>query len=582
MQAGLIEHTAGWPLDGNTYGGSFLYHLDHDRVYVGYVVGLDYQDPRLQPFEAFQQFKHHPSVKPLLEGGEILAAGARTIAAGGWQSLPQLEMPGALLIGDAGGTLNVPKIKGIHQAIRSGVCAAEHLAEAGSPAGFDARWRASPGGRELYQVRNIKPGFKRGFWWGFANGALETLTAGHLPWTLSNRVDDAAQLQRLDAYQSPDRHWVTRTLPPRDRLSSVFFAGNTHEENQPVHLKVADTSICADPLRAGVRQSLRALLPGERLRDGRRRPGRQDAAHQCRQLRALQSLRHQGSRTASSPGPRPRAVPGRTTRIFEIGSAMNAASLPLDSWGNFYVIIGSSAGGLTGLTFVVIALVSDAQTVKLSGLRAYITPTVVHFCSVLGIAALLNVPGQTPASLGFCLGDGNFDHGVSYGIGTILQLHRNRPLYVPVAEDWIWNAMLPTLCYLMLLIAGTLAPWHAPIALYATAGVSLLLLFIGIHNAWDIAVWFTAQRVGRPRPGRKKAAAPYSAAGGERFGRKVVGARGGDGHLRELADAQAAARATRTTPSISGASAALRDRHVRVDGIDEHAQRCRPPPAVRR
>ena len=245
VQAGLIRHTAGWPLDRNTYGGSFLYHLDQDRVYVGFVVGLDYQDPRLQPFEAFQQFKHHPTVKPLLEGGEILAAGARTIAAGGWQSLPTLELPGGMLIGDAGGTLNVPKIKGIHQAIRSGVCAAEQLVETGSPAGFDARWRASAGGRELYRVRNIKPGFKHGFWWGFANGALETLTAGHLPWTLTNRLDDAARLKRLDEYQSPDRHWVTRTLPPRDRLSSVFFAGNTHDENQPVHLKVADTSICA-------------------------------------------------------------------------------------------------------------------------------------------------------------------------------------------------------------------------------------------------------------------------------------------------------------------------------------------------
>jgi len=245
VQPGLIRHSAGWPLDGGTYGGSFLYHLDHDRVYVGFVVGLDYVDPRLAPFEAFQQFKHHPSIKPLLEGGEILAAGARTIAAGGWQSLPTLEMPGALLVGDAGGTLNVPKIKGIHQALRSGVCAAEQLVEAGGPAGFDARWRASAGGRELYRVRNIKPAFKRGFWWGFANGAWETLTAGHSPWTLANAVTDAARLKQLDAYASPDRHWVARTLPPRDRVSSVFFAGNTHEESQPAHLKVADTSICA-------------------------------------------------------------------------------------------------------------------------------------------------------------------------------------------------------------------------------------------------------------------------------------------------------------------------------------------------
>ncbi len=245
VEPGLIQHSAGWPLDRRTYGGGFLYHLDQDRVYVGFVVGLDYQDPRLQPFEAFQQLKHHPSIRPLLQGGEILAAGARTIAAGGWQSLPKLEMPGALLIGDAGGTLNVPKIKGIHQAIRSGVCAAEQLLATGSPAGFDRRWRDSEGGRELYRVRNIKPGFKRGLWWGLAHGALEHYTAGRLPWTLRNPADDAAQLRQLDAYRSPERGWLTRTLPPRDRLSSMFFAGNAHEESQPVHLKVADTSICA-------------------------------------------------------------------------------------------------------------------------------------------------------------------------------------------------------------------------------------------------------------------------------------------------------------------------------------------------
>src|SRR5690606_23316741 len=121
--------------------GSFVYHLDQDRVYVGFVVGLDYEDPRFAPFEAFQQFKHHPSIAPLLEGGQIVAAGARTIAAGGWQSIPRLEMPGAMLVGDAAGGVNVPKIKGVHQAIRSGMLAAEHLVEKGSPEGFDARWR---------------------------------------------------------------------------------------------------------------------------------------------------------------------------------------------------------------------------------------------------------------------------------------------------------------------------------------------------------------------------------------------------------------------------------------------------------
>jgi electron-transferring-flavoprotein dehydrogenase len=245
VRPGRIEHGLGWPADAHTYAGSFLYHLDNDRVYVGYIVGLDYQDPRLAPFEAFQQYKNHPSVKPLLEGGEIVSAGARTIVAGGWQSTPTLEMPGAILIGDAGGTLNFAKIKGVHQAIRSGALAGEHIAEAGSGAGFDARWRASVGGQELKRVRNFKPAFKRSLWVGLINSAWETLTAGHSPWTLKNSAD-WSRLRRLDEFESPERGWVERTLPPRDRVSFVFFAGNAHDESQPVHLKVADTRICVE------------------------------------------------------------------------------------------------------------------------------------------------------------------------------------------------------------------------------------------------------------------------------------------------------------------------------------------------
>jgi electron-transferring-flavoprotein dehydrogenase len=246
VEPGLIQHTLGWPLDSRTYGGSFIYHLDNDRVYVGFVVGLDYEDPRFKPFEAFQQFKHHPQVKSLLEGGEVIASGARTIAAGGWQSIPKLEMPGALLIGDSGGGVNLPKIKGIHQAIRSGMLAAEHLAERGSPAGFDERWRASPGGQELRAVRNFKPGFKRGLWFGMANSALEVVTGGRTPWTLKNEPVDWQRLKKLDEYTSPDRQWVERTLKPRDRLASVFLASTSHDEAQPAHLKVLDPSICVE------------------------------------------------------------------------------------------------------------------------------------------------------------------------------------------------------------------------------------------------------------------------------------------------------------------------------------------------
>jgi electron-transferring-flavoprotein dehydrogenase len=244
VQPGLIQHSVGWPLDNRTYGGSFLYHLDQDRVYVGFVVGLDYEDPRLKPFEAFQQFKNHAHIKALLQGGEIIAGGARTVIEGGYQSMPTLEMPGAMLVGDAGGTLNTPKIKGIHQAIRSGMTAAAHYVETGASAGFDARWRASSGGRELYKVRNIRPGFNRGLWLGLANAAFETyVTRGHSPWTLANHADDKA-LKHLD-YASPERDWGERELPPRDRLAFVFFASTTHEENQPVHLHVADTTLCA-------------------------------------------------------------------------------------------------------------------------------------------------------------------------------------------------------------------------------------------------------------------------------------------------------------------------------------------------
>ena len=246
VEPGLIQHSLGWPLDSRTYGGSFIYHLDNNRAYVGFVVGLDYQDPRLSPFESFQQFKHHPSVKAFLEGGEIVAAGARTIAAGGWQAIPRLDMPGAMLIGDSGGGVNVPKIKGIHQAIRSGMLAAENLAEVGSSDGWDARWRASPGGQELKAVRNFKPGFKRGLWFGMANAALEVATGGRTPWTLKNRTPDYARLKQITEYPEVNREWVERTLPPRDRLASVFFASTTHDESQPAHLKVADPNLCIE------------------------------------------------------------------------------------------------------------------------------------------------------------------------------------------------------------------------------------------------------------------------------------------------------------------------------------------------
>jgi len=243
VRPGLVQHMLSWPMAAHEYGGGFAYHLDGDRLGVGYVVGLDYKDPLLSPFEAFQQFKHHRLLRALLEGGEPIAYGARTLAAGGWQSCPRLDMPGALLVGDAGGTLDFAKIKGIHQAIRCGMLAAEHLVQTGAPDGFDARWRASAGGRALHRVRNVKPGFRKGWLAGLANGAWETLTAGASPWTLANQ--DNSAMARLDEGATPQRDWVRRELPPRDRLAAVFLAQTHHDEHQPVHLKVADTHLCA-------------------------------------------------------------------------------------------------------------------------------------------------------------------------------------------------------------------------------------------------------------------------------------------------------------------------------------------------
>jgi len=243
VEPGKVVHTIGWPMDSATYGGSFLYHLDKDRVAIGFVTGLDYEDPMLSPFEAFQQVKHHPVIKPLLEGGSIVSAGARAIVEGGWQSLPNCEMPGAMLIGDAAGLLNVPKIKGTHQAIRSGMLAAEHVVAAGKPEGWDATLRASPIADELRKVRNIRPGFHSGIVLGLMNAGWETVSAGHSPWTLKNHADHSA-LKKIDSFQPPLRDYIERTLAPRDRLAEVYFASTQHDEDQPVHLHVADTNIC--------------------------------------------------------------------------------------------------------------------------------------------------------------------------------------------------------------------------------------------------------------------------------------------------------------------------------------------------
>lgn len=242
---GEVIHTVGWPLDHKTYGGSFIYHMKDYQVALGFVVGLDYQNPWLSPFEEMQRFKTHPFISNLLTNGERLSYGARALNEGGWQSIPKLTFPGGALIGDAAGFLNVPKIKGIHAAIQSGIFAADACAqllqkqEPGNleitnyPEQFKQSWLA----KELYAARNIRPGFKYGLFTGLANAAFETyITRGHAPWTLSHHADHTTLLKADQApkinYPKPDGKLTF------DRLSSVYLTNTHHEENQPVHLKL--------------------------------------------------------------------------------------------------------------------------------------------------------------------------------------------------------------------------------------------------------------------------------------------------------------------------------------------------------
>jgi hypothetical protein len=165
----------------------------------------------------------------------------------------------------------------------------------------------------------------------------------------------------------------------------------------------------------------------------------------------------------------------------------------IKGWENFYVITGSSAAGLTGLTFVVIALASEAHMVRLSGLRAFITPTVIHFGSVLWIASLMSIPGHTALSLALSMAVTGIGLTI-YSLMTSYRMYRNRKEYMPALQDWIWNAALPSICCLSLLAAGILVLRHSAPALYIVGGVTLAMLFIGVHNAWDLAVWITVER----------------------------------------------------------------------------------------
>ena len=247
-EQGLVVHTLGWPLDRSTYGGSFLYHLEDNQVAVGFVVGLDYANPHLNPFEEFQRYKTHPKIRSTFEGGRRIAYGARVISEGGLQSLPKLTFPGGLLVGDTAGFLNVPKIKGTHTAMKSGITAAEAVFDALSDESSSSEitdYRSRLEGTwlwdELHRVRNLRPSFRWGLWGGMLYSGLDTyLLRGKAPWTLHHHADHAAlrkasECPRIE-YPKPDGEVSF------DRNSSVFLSNTNHEEDQPVHLTLKDVS----------------------------------------------------------------------------------------------------------------------------------------------------------------------------------------------------------------------------------------------------------------------------------------------------------------------------------------------------
>ncbi len=249
-QPGSVIHTLGWPLDDATYGGSFLYHMETNQVAVGFVVGLDYQNPFLNPFEEMQRLKTHPEIRKTLQGGRRIAYGARALSEGGFQSIPRLTFPGGLLVGDCAGFLNVPKIKGIHTAMKSGICAAEAVFDAhkqGKTAGIEIdayrnRLSSSWLWDELKRVRNIRPAFRWGLWGGMAYSTLDNyIFRGKAPWTLHHHEDhrmlSKANQSKPIEYPKPDGKLTF------DRLSSVYLSNTNHEEDQPCHLRLKDASV---------------------------------------------------------------------------------------------------------------------------------------------------------------------------------------------------------------------------------------------------------------------------------------------------------------------------------------------------
>lgn len=248
---GNVIHSVGWPLDHQTYGGSFLYYLDVNKIAVGFVVGLDYKNPYLDPFQEFQRFKTHPDIQHHFQEGKRIEYGARALVEGGWQSIPKLTFPGGLLVGDTAGFLNVPKIKGIHNAIESGIIAAETIIKNYDSAAiqelsdYNTAIKNSSIGQELHKVRNIRPGFKWGLFPGLLNAAFETyISKGKSPWTLKHNIDHlslkTAKNCSTIVYPKPDG------VISFDKLSSVYLSNISSQENQPNHLILKNPEFAID------------------------------------------------------------------------------------------------------------------------------------------------------------------------------------------------------------------------------------------------------------------------------------------------------------------------------------------------
>jgi len=249
-QTGLVIHSGGWPMQPDTYGGGFLYHLENNQIAIGFVVGLGYENPHLSPYEEFQRFKTHPEIRKFLEGGKRIAYGARALTAGGLQSLPKTTFPGGVLVGDDAGFLNAARIKGSHCAIKTGALAAEACFEAlagnrqrdelvAYPEAFRQSWLYD----ELHRARNFKPWMSKGLWLGsLMFGIDQMLLRGKAPWTLHHTTPDHAKLKaaadcpKID-YPKPDG------VITFDRLSSVFLSSTNHEEEQPCHLQLKDAAV---------------------------------------------------------------------------------------------------------------------------------------------------------------------------------------------------------------------------------------------------------------------------------------------------------------------------------------------------